>query len=875
MASNTRRNFIRALHIIACVFTLGMPIQTWTAAAQPVLTTKRCVYLDPVVELYWTVSCGDSVAAVSRDGLRIVENDTTEIPDYELVCPEPGKRHPVSTALVLDHSGSMTGAGITGLKEAAHAFVDAMDTTADETAIVWFSSAVSIGSALTSDRPRLHDVIDAVPPMGMTACWDGIYAGVVELLDATPGQSRTVIAITDGGDGSSSRTPMEIIALAQREHVRIVTISLGTSTNKTELEFIGQLTGGRYFTAPQATQLPSIFLEAQALATRMFDECSATYVTPIPCPVNLLRTARVTLSDVCGDTLSFTRTYRTLHDSTRLTPVRFALGNAEVGPDRVARIPLLTARPFPLDSLPPFTCDIAFSFDELRFLGIAEDSAAAVAPGPGITMDIQNNMLHMVSHFQRALRGDTIAVLLADAFALPRYDSTNCSISYASFHEGCLHAVRSGGSVRLEMELRPEMQTEDTVRLGGRVGESSEHAIVVKNTGGAVLSVNSINFPDHTGSELRCVTDLPRVIPPRGTAVFSLLFTPAQSGRSEGRMIIGTNSTYTGNYHTVPILTDAVSVATPAAPLLPASVDFGSIAAGVYSDTTIRISNPNNTPLGLLSVSLAGEDAMRFEITRVPASVLPALGVDSLTLRVSQHVSAGLAARLEIEHDAPGLPPAVCALRANVGWPGRAILRPVYESFSMYSVPVGMTQQEVRSIRNVGGLPLVLADWRFSLQDTSILRFVPPLPSVIEAGETALLRVEFSPPAQTSYRSDILFSTNDPELPEGRYYFYGSGSKPVDAGPPATSPSAFRIAGLHPNPTRGALTLSVDLPQAARLQVTVRDLLGRILHEHDFGVYAPGFRNLRIALPALRPGTYIVTAGAGDTAHSRLFTVIR
>ena len=868
---HTRTSRFMPLLAVACCLAI-FPQQTW---AQPVLKAKRCSYLDPLVELYWTVACGDSAAAVARDGLRIVENDTTEITEFDYFCPEPGRRYHVSTTLVLDHSGSMTGTGITGLKAAAHAFVDAMDTTTDETALIWFSTDVTIGSELSTDRQRLHDVIDAVPPMGMTTCWDGIYAGVVALMKSSPGQTRTVIAITDGGDASSWHTPAEVIALAQREHVRIVTISLGTSTNKTELELIGQLTGGRYYSTPNAGQLASIFLEAQVLAGRVFDECSAMYTPPIPCPISLLRSARVTLSDVCGDTLSFTRSYRTSHDSTQLTPVRFALGNAEAGPDRVARIPLLTARPFPLDSLPPFTCDIAFNPDELRFIGLATDSAAAIAPGVAVTMDISNNVLHLTSHAQRFLRGDTIALLSADVFGLARGDSTDCSIAYAAFHEGCLHAVRSGGSARLEMELRPEMQTEDTVRLGGRTGESSEHAIVVQNTGGAVLSVNSINFPDHSGSELRCVTNLPRVIPPRGTAVFSLRFTPAQEGSSQGRMVIGTNSTYTGNYHPVRILTDAVSVASPAGPLLPASVDFGPIAAGVYSDTTIRISNPNDTPLHLLSVTITGVDASHFEITRAPASVLPAQGVDSLTLRVLQHFSAGLAARLEIEHDAPSLPPAVCALRANVGWPARAILRPVYESFSMYSVPVGMSQQGVQSIRNVGGLPLYLTDWRFSLQDTSILRFVPPLPSAIEAGETALLRLEFSPAAQTSYRSDILFSSNDPTQPECRYFFYGTGSKPVAAEPPAPSPSVFRIAGLHPNPTRGALTLSVDLPQAARLQVTVSDLLGRILHRHDFGVNAPGFRDLRVALPALRPGTYIVTAGAGETVHSRLFTVIR
>jgi hypothetical protein len=193
----------------------------------------------------------------------------------------------------------------------------------------------------------------------------------------------------------------------------------------------------------------------------------------------------------------------------------------------------------------------------------------------------------------------------------------------------------------------------------------------------------------------------------------------------------------------------------------------------------------------------------------------------------------------------------------------------------MHSVPVGTSEQDGITILNSGGLPLHLTNWRFLPQDTSVLRFVPPLPSLLEPGETAKVRVEFTPAARMNYRSDILFSTNDPEQPEARYYFSGYGSGPVDADPPVTVPAAFRIADMYPNPTRDAFTLRVDLAQAARVHVAVRDLLGRTLHLHDFGVHDPGFRDLRIAPPALRPGTYIITADTGGEAHSRLFTVIR
>ena len=57
MTSTTRRNILRALHVLVCVFPVGLPIQTWTAAAQPVIRDARVILNTPTVELRWRSEC--------------------------------------------------------------------------------------------------------------------------------------------------------------------------------------------------------------------------------------------------------------------------------------------------------------------------------------------------------------------------------------------------------------------------------------------------------------------------------------------------------------------------------------------------------------------------------------------------------------------------------------------------------------------------------------------------------------------------------------------------------------------------------------------------------------------------------------------------
>ena len=123
----------------------------------------------------------------------------------------------------------------------------------------------------------LHSAVDALPVANMTAVWDGIYAGIIELINNGVNQCRAVIVMTDGGDNSSQRTVAEIISLANRHRIRVFTIGLGTGINATELELIALLTGGKYYQTPNAGQLSAIYQEISTIIFQGFQECIITY----------------------------------------------------------------------------------------------------------------------------------------------------------------------------------------------------------------------------------------------------------------------------------------------------------------------------------------------------------------------------------------------------------------------------------------------------------------------------------------------------------------------------------------------------------------------------------------------------------------------
>ena len=144
-----------------------------------------------------------------------------------------------------------------------------------------------------------------------------------------------------------------------------------------------------------------------------------------------------------------------------------------------------------------------------------------------------------------------------------------------------------------------------------------------------------------------------------------------------------------------------------------------------------------------------------------------------------------------------------------------------------------------------------------------------------DAGQTAL---------GVTYQQALAFYIEDAlggKVTAAAYPEGGLGRITVLENPVSTeggAPAAFALAGLYPNPTRGAATVAVTLAEASEVTVEVVDLLGRVVSTGRARL-AGGAQTVGVETGAMPSGVYLVrvTAQAGGQAQSATgrLTVVR
>ena len=119
---------------------------------------------------------------------------------------------PVSLVIALDVSGSVKGAKLSHLKQAARAAIAALRTE-DEACILAFSDRLSLEAQWTSDASALASAVDRLQPGGATALNDAVFAA----LSTRPRKdSRALILVfSDGLDSSSFLDPHTVLETAR------------------------------------------------------------------------------------------------------------------------------------------------------------------------------------------------------------------------------------------------------------------------------------------------------------------------------------------------------------------------------------------------------------------------------------------------------------------------------------------------------------------------------------------------------------------------------------------------------------------------------------------------------------------------------------
>lgn len=164
-----------------------------------------------------------------------------------------------SAALVFDASGSISSQMQEFFVRAGNTFLDSLDGSRDEGAVVFFTQDATIFQQTTTDVQALRSAVNSLTPTGATAMWDGIYLAMLELQSKSTHMRKAVIVITDSDDNASDQgTPNAIIDLGVRSDIMVFTISMRNGRHELSLRNIALGTGGRHYSQPSLFQLDGI-----------------------------------------------------------------------------------------------------------------------------------------------------------------------------------------------------------------------------------------------------------------------------------------------------------------------------------------------------------------------------------------------------------------------------------------------------------------------------------------------------------------------------------------------------------------------------------------------------------------------------------------
>jgi hypothetical protein len=173
-----------------------------------------------------------------------------------------GAEPEVSTALIVDSSGSMSSNDPENRRrDAARAYLAASDPS-DEVAVIDFDSYSRLASPpvqVGPNRQSLYDAIDTIDSSGGTDLGAGLDEGCDALGDAA-GTKRAALFFTDG-DGSYN----DEAACFASKGWSVYTFGLGTSVNSTVLESIATDTGGSYRALDSALNLTCEFQQVRSV----------------------------------------------------------------------------------------------------------------------------------------------------------------------------------------------------------------------------------------------------------------------------------------------------------------------------------------------------------------------------------------------------------------------------------------------------------------------------------------------------------------------------------------------------------------------------------------------------------------------------------
>jgi Ca-activated chloride channel homolog len=210
-------------------------------------------------------TAGELVGSLDARDFTITDNGVPQ----EITLLEHNTSQPLSITLLLDISGS-TGKDLKYETASVLKFLDALvreGNPSDAVSLYTFNWQVTLLDSFTRRLNRIEDHLKFLKPEGGTSLYDAIYLAAPPLRNREG--RRIFVAISDGGDTTSSKKYQDALDAAQKADAVVYPIVVVPITNPVgrntggehALETLAASTGGRTFYPSVGPELDRVFAE--------------------------------------------------------------------------------------------------------------------------------------------------------------------------------------------------------------------------------------------------------------------------------------------------------------------------------------------------------------------------------------------------------------------------------------------------------------------------------------------------------------------------------------------------------------------------------------------------------------------------------------
>ena len=230
-----------------------------------IVSTEVGAYPDVRLVVAAPASLGDQTLGPAA--FRLTENGQSRT-----VRVDPLPADQLEVALVIDTSGSMSGAPLAAAKGAAQSFLGQLPATVP-VSVIGFGASPTVVASRSSNRPAQLAAVGGLTTGGQTALYDAVRTGLEQL----PGTSarRVVVLLSDGGDTTSAATLDATAGALASAKVPLFVVELRTAeSNSAALTRLTSASGGRVVPASDPAALVGAF---DTIAKQLVRQYAVTY----------------------------------------------------------------------------------------------------------------------------------------------------------------------------------------------------------------------------------------------------------------------------------------------------------------------------------------------------------------------------------------------------------------------------------------------------------------------------------------------------------------------------------------------------------------------------------------------------------------------